>query len=153
MRSWQQQMLDRLITNQRQYGGTIIHSAMARGVRREEQRHQLQEQRAAADIANVAAALAAPDRTARADAGAAGPAGAPRRPTRHPVAAEAKLIPRPRCLYELWQESTSLASATTSQQRTLRRPKETTGNKAISRNTTTEAKFGSCKATCSTPDG
>jgi hypothetical protein len=91
-------MFDRVITNQRRYGMTI-YSAMARGDRREEQRRQLQEQRAAADTRTAATA---PEETARANDGTN--ATAATRPMRPVVANEAKLIPRPRCLYELWQE-------------------------------------------------
>jgi hypothetical protein len=49
-RAWMQQMFDRVITNQRHYGGTV-YSSLARGNWLEQQRRDLQQQRAAADAA------------------------------------------------------------------------------------------------------
>jgi hypothetical protein len=91
-RAWMQQMFNRVITNQRRYGGTV-HSAMARSNRQEEQRRDIQQQRAAADTAadNAAEQLAAT--VARAP-----------RPARRAIEREARLVKQPRCLYELWQE-------------------------------------------------
>jgi hypothetical protein len=104
MRGWMQQMFDRVITNQRRYGGTV-HSSFARGNRQEQQRRDLQQQRAAADDNNDGNNNNAAVRPARADGpGAQGPPGRAR-PAR-PVAGDrhARLVARPRCLYELWQE-------------------------------------------------
>jgi hypothetical protein len=98
-RAWMQQMFDRVITNQRRFGGTV-YSAMARGDRQEQQRRNLQQQRVAADAANPAVPNA---REARAPEDAAGPP-ARARPARRAIQREAKLVARPRCLYELWQE-------------------------------------------------
>lgn len=101
-RAWMQQMFDRVITNQRRYGGTV-YSALARGDRQDQQRRDLQQQRAAADAA-VDANAAAVERAPRAAGpGAAGPP-ARARPARRATDREAKLVARPRCLYELWQE-------------------------------------------------
>jgi hypothetical protein len=99
-RAWHNQMYDRIITNQRRYGGTI-YSAMARGDMQEERRRDLQQQRAAADAANPPPQ---PERGPRAEGpGAAGPP--PRaRLTGRAVDREARLVARPRCLYEIWQE-------------------------------------------------
>jgi hypothetical protein len=103
-RAWMQQMFDRVITNQRRYGGTV-HSSFARGNRQEQQRRTLQQQRAAADAAAEATdgATNAGERPARAEA--TGDVAPPRpRAARPAVSREAKLVGRPRCLYELWQE-------------------------------------------------
>jgi hypothetical protein len=104
-RAWMQQMFDRVITNQRRYGGTV-HSSFARGNRQEQQRRTLQQQRAAADAAAEAMDGAnAAERPARAEATAAVVTPRPRPRAAGPaVSREAKLVGRPRCLYELWQE-------------------------------------------------
>jgi hypothetical protein len=67
--AWMQQMFDRVITNQRGFGGTV-YSAMARGDRQEQQRRNLQQQRVAADAAKPAVPNA---QEARAPEDAAGP--------------------------------------------------------------------------------
>jgi hypothetical protein len=105
MRGWMQQMFDRVITNQRRYGGTV-HSSFARANRQEEQRRDLQQHQAAADAGagndDNHASLERPPRAA--GPGAAGPP-ARARPARRVVGdREARLVARPRCLYELWQE-------------------------------------------------
>jgi hypothetical protein len=104
MRGWMQQMFDRVITNQRRYGGTV-HSSFARGNRQEQQRRDLQQQRAAADDNNEANNNNAAAHPAR----AAGPGvqGPPARArAARPVGGDrhARLVARPGCLYELWQE-------------------------------------------------
>ena len=101
MRAWMQQMFDRVITNQRRYGGTV-HSAFARSNRQEQQRRDLQQQRAAVDAA-AAEANDSVARPPRATGPGAGPS-ATARPARRVGDREARLVPRPRCLYELWQE-------------------------------------------------
>jgi hypothetical protein len=100
-RAWMQQMFDRVITNQRRYGGTV-HSSFARGNRQEQQRRDLQQQQAASDNNNDNGAATRAPRAA--GPGAQGPA-ARARPARL-VGGDrhARLVPRPRCLYELWQE-------------------------------------------------
>ena len=102
MRGWMQQMFDRVVTNQRRYGGTV-HSTFARSNRQEQQRRDLQEHAAAADTAEAAAADEATRPPRAAGPGQAGPP-ARQRPARPAVSREAKLVPRPRSLYELWQE-------------------------------------------------
>jgi hypothetical protein len=97
-RAWMQQMFDRVITNQRRYGGTV-HSAFARSNRQEEQRRDLQQQRAAADAA-AAAAVTPEARPPR----AAGPGTVRPRQVGRTIDREARLVKQPRCLYELWQE-------------------------------------------------
>jgi hypothetical protein len=67
--AWMQQMFDRVITNQRGFGGTV-YSAMATGDRQEQQRRNLQQQRVAADAAKPAVPNA---QEARAPEDAAGP--------------------------------------------------------------------------------
>jgi hypothetical protein len=105
MRGWMQQMFDRVITNQRRYGGTV-HSSFARGNRQEQQRRDLQQHLALADAGAEANAQdnAAQRPPRAAGPGAAGPS-ARARPARRVVGdKEARLVARPRCLYELWQE-------------------------------------------------
>jgi hypothetical protein len=102
MRQWMQQMFDRVVTNQRRYGGTV-HSSFARANRQEQQRRDLQVQRAAADTA--AEVNVNVQRPPRAEGpGVHGGPAARARPARQAGSREAKLVARPRCLYELWQE-------------------------------------------------
>jgi hypothetical protein len=96
MRAWMQQQFDRVLKNQRHYGGTI-YSAMARGNGQEQQRRRLQRQQEAADAA--AAAAAAPPFPQD------GAAAARNRVNDYrDVALEAKLVDRPKSLHELWEE-------------------------------------------------
>jgi hypothetical protein len=98
-RAWQQKMFERVITNQRRFGGTVF-SSFARGNRQEQQRRDLQQQTAAADTA--AADAIVEQRAPRVEAAEGPPARA--RPARRTGDREARLVARPRCLYELWQE-------------------------------------------------
>jgi hypothetical protein len=163
--AWMQQMFDQVITNQRHYGGTV-YSLLVRDNIQEQQWRDLQHQQALVDAAADANAgwcsresitkssrFIQHQQEALADAAVDANAGAeerapPRAAGTGAAGPPARARQQDQDVFKSCGRSTSLASATTSLQRISGQWIETTGTMAKSKNTTTEARFGSYKVTC-----